>query len=195
MGPDTFVILDPVQKPQSHVSQPCASHIDDVDDDEDITESDHKPQDSGDDGPMDNSDDDAAPAVVAEQFRAKVKRLPTKDQIQDALADLEKLLRPPQEEKQLRYKDPAFDKKTVERLQAMKLFCFNLLDMEGEKANPKEKIWTRASIQTARSLGYCKNGSQKPGKKNQNGFADGSTSSLKIARKFRYAIGIHLADH
>jgi len=63
------------------------------------------------------------------------------------------------------YKDPTFDKKTVERLHAMKLLCFNILDMEEKKAHPNDKVWTMAAIQTACSLGYHQKGSQKPGKK------------------------------
>jgi hypothetical protein len=47
----------------------------------------------------------------------------------------------------------------------MKLLCFNVLDMEEMKTNPKDKVWTKAAIQTAHSLGYSKKGSQKPGKK------------------------------
>ena len=68
-------------------------------------------------------------------------------------------------DKSQQYKDPAFDKKTVEYLQAMKLLCFNVLDMEEKKAHPKDKVWMKASIQAAHSLGYSQKGSQKPGKK------------------------------
>jgi hypothetical protein len=77
----------------------------------------------------------------------------------------------------------------------MKLLCFNVLDMEEMKTNPKEKVWTKAAIQTTRSLGYSKKGSQKPGKKNQSAFANGSAVSLRIARMFQHAIGIHLPGH
>jgi hypothetical protein len=56
------------------------------------------------------------------------------------------------------YRDPAFDKKTVKHLQAMKLLCFNILDMEETKTNPKEKVWTKMAIQTTHSLGYSKKG-------------------------------------
>ena len=47
----------------------------------------------------------------------------------------------------------------------MKLFCFNLIEMETNKSDLKSRIWTKASVLTARSLGYSKEGSQKPGKK------------------------------
>jgi hypothetical protein len=39
------------------------------------------------------------------------------------------------------------------------------MDMEEMITNPKEKVWTKAAIQTAHSLGYSKKGSQKPGRK------------------------------
>jgi len=89
---------------------------------------------------------------------------PTKKQIQEALVDLEKLLQPPRVDKSQRYKDPALDKKTIERLQAMKLLCFNVLDLDEKKAHPNDKVWTKASIQTAHSLGYSRSDSQNPGK-------------------------------
>jgi hypothetical protein len=123
----------------------------------------NEPQDG--DGPIDDSDDDAAPETQEPKKKGKWLKPPTKEQIQDALVDLEKLLRPHRVNKSQQYKDPAFDKKTVECLQAMKLLCFNVLDMEEKKAHPNDKVWTKAAIQTACSLGYCQKGSQKPGKK------------------------------
>ena len=68
--------------------------------------------------------------------------------------------------KSQRYKDPGFDKKTVKYLQAMKLLSFNVLDMEEKEVHPKDKVWMKASVQTARSLRYSWKCSQKPGKKN-----------------------------
>ena len=50
----------------------------------------NEPQD--DNGPIDDSDDDAAPETKGSKKKKKWLKPPTKEQIQDALVDLEKLL-------------------------------------------------------------------------------------------------------
>jgi len=116
------------------------------------------------DGPIDDRDDDAVPESEGPKKKGKWLKPPTKKQIQEALIDLEKLLQPPRVDKSQWYKDPAFDKKAIECLQAMKLLCFNVLDLDEKKAHPNDKVWTKVSIQTARSLGYSRSDSQNPGK-------------------------------
>jgi hypothetical protein len=56
---------------------------------------------------------------------------PMKEQIQDALVELEKLLQPLWADKSQWYRDPAFDKKTVECLQDITILA------ELEKAHIK----------------------------------------------------------
>ena len=118
-----------------------------------------------DDGEIDDSDEESAPTPLEKQ---RVHELPpTIKQLEDAMEDLEKLLRPPRRDKRQKYKDPSYDTKTIKRLEAMRLLCFNVLELEKAKA-PGEKcrgIWTKASVTTARSLGHSAKNSITPGKK------------------------------
>ena len=92
-----------------------------VNDIEDDSEDNNTPQnehiDNG--GPVDDRDDDAVPETGGSKKKGKWLKPPTNKQIQEALVDLEKLLQPPQADKSQWYKDPAFDKKTIEHLRAI----------------------------------------------------------------------------
>ena len=125
------------------------------------------PPTTPDDGEIDDSDDESAPTTSDKEAKAKHEPPPTVKQLGDAMEDLKKLLKPPRSDKRQNYKDPSFDPKTIKRLEAMKLLCFNVLELEKAKA-PGEKsrgIWTKASVTTARSLGHSTKNSIKPGKK------------------------------
>ena len=125
------------------------------------------PPTTPDDGEIDDSDDESVPTTSDKEAKAKHEPPPTVKQLEDAMEDLEKLLKPPRSDKHQNYKDPNFDPKTIKRLEAMKLLCFNVLELEKAKA-PGEKsrgIWTKASVTTARSLGHSTKNSIKPGKK------------------------------
>jgi hypothetical protein len=88
---------------------------------------------------------------------------PSLEDIEKAHHDLKDLLRPLQRDKSQQYKDPGFDKRTTKCLEAMKLYCFNIIDMESKKQPGETGIWTKASVQTSKSLGFGKKGSVKPG--------------------------------
>jgi hypothetical protein len=122
-----------------------------------------------DEGEIDDSDDESAPTESEKKARAKYELMPTIPQLEEAMEDLKKLLRPPRCNKRQTYKDPGFDKKTIKSLEAMKLLCFNVLELERKKApgetSRSRGIWTEASVTTARSLGHSKKGSKNPGKK------------------------------
>ena len=120
-----------------------------------------------DEGEIDDSDDEIAPTASEREAKSKNEQLPSIEQLEEAMVDLEKLVRPPRCDKRQAYKDPGFDNKTIKRLEAMRLLCFNVLELERNKA-PGEKSrgnWTKASVTTARSLGYSNKNSQKPGAK------------------------------
>ena len=116
------------------------------------------------DGPIDDSDDEAASIPPLKSSRNGIfEAAPSLEDIEKAHHDLEDLLCPLQRDKSQRYKDPGFDKRTTKCLEAMKLYCFNIIDMESKKQPGETGIWTKASVQTSRSLGFGKKGSVKPG--------------------------------
>ena len=123
------------------------------------------PQTIPDEGEIDDSDDESVP--TASEKEAKHELPPTVKQLKEAMVDLEKLLHPPRCNKRKTYNDPGFDKKTIKHLEAMKLVCFNVLELEANKApgEMSQGIWTKASDTTARSLGHSIKSSQKPGTK------------------------------
>lgn len=119
------------------------------------------------DGEIDDSDDESAPTTLEKQAKAEQELPPTVKQLEEAMEDLNKLLKPPRSDKRQKYKDPSFDPKTIKCLEAMRLLCFNVLELKKSEA-PGEKsrgIWTKASVTTARSLGHSTENSIKPGKK------------------------------
>ena len=124
------------------------------------------PQTIPDEGEIDDSDDKSVPTALEKEAKSKHKPLPTVKQLEEAMVDLEKLLHPLRCNKQKTYNDPGFDK-TIKCLEAMKLLCFNVLELEANKApgEMSQGIWTKASVTTARSLGHSIKSSQKPGAK------------------------------
>ncbi|KAJ3508503.1 hypothetical protein NLJ89_g5715 [Agrocybe chaxingu] len=161
-------VPDPEVFTENQRQSPYAATCEDVEDEDEGALPGDSNQVEADKDPIDDSDDEAQPdEIPGSQQRRKGKwdAAPTIPQLEEALVDLEKLLRPPRCNKRQRYSDPPFDKKTIKRLEQMKLLCFNVLDMEREKKLGERGIWTRASVQTARSLGNMKKGSRKPGEK------------------------------
>ena len=141
------------------------------------------PETIPDKGEIDDSDDEAEPTQLEKDAKVRQEPPPSVKQLEEAMEDLEKLLRPPRCNKQQSYKDPGFNNKTIKRLEAMKLLCFNVLELERKKA-PGQKsrgIWTAASVTTARSLGYSKKNSLKPG--------------LKKAKDLRRWLRMFIDDH
>ena len=58
----------------------------------------------------------------------------------------------PRQKKGHGFTDPGLDKIVTEQLSAMKLFCFNYVDML--KKNPAKPQWQATSLQTAQSLSH-----------------------------------------
>jgi hypothetical protein len=75
---------------------------------------------------------------------------PTLDEIEKAFTDLRNILRP-RTESGHGFRDLGLDRIVAERLSAMKLFCYNYIDMQKGQLNSPQ--WQAASLQTAKSLG------------------------------------------
>ena len=106
--------------------------------------------------PIDDSDSDNETNVEGrEEGSEKAKRglfmfPPTIEQAQKRFDDLANILKP-RRNKGPGFTDPGLDKIVTERLSAMKLFCFNYIDMS--KKHTAKPQWQAASLQTAQSLG------------------------------------------
>jgi hypothetical protein len=120
------------------------------DEDEEIWEDDTEEQPEYDNAPIDNSSDE-----VDEESKKPGHFIfpPSIEEVQKALTDLSNLLKP-RRKKGCGFRDPGLDKITTERLSAMKLFCFNFVNMQTR--HPNSPQWQAASLQTAKSLGYGK---------------------------------------
>lgn len=100
-----------------------------------------------DDGPIDDSDDEAA---APPKRKGMYEFPPTIEQVKAAHEDIKNILRPRRSTGR-GFKDPALGKVMKERLEGMKLFCFNYLDMV---AKGRPSVWMAASLQTAKSLDH-----------------------------------------
>ena len=113
------------------------------------------------------SDDRSVPIEPKKKTKAKQGPLvPSLEQLQAAMEDLEKLLRLPRCNTQQSYKNPGFDKKTTKQLEAIKVLCLNAIELESKKApGDQTKVWAQAAVLTVRTLGYSNEGSNQPGEK------------------------------
>jgi hypothetical protein len=100
----------------------------------------------------DNETDTEGPEEQSERQRGgKFVFPPSIEQAEKAFDNLMNILKP-RRKKGPGFTDPGLDKIVTERLSAMKLFCFNYLDMS--KKNKAKPQWQAASLQTAQSLGH-----------------------------------------
>ncbi len=128
--------------------------------DDDHSDSEEDPdspsRDPADTKPLDDSDDEAGPDW-GEQARARKRFMfpPSLDEAQDALDHLRRLLKPPRPAndagKKQGIKETKFDKTMQQRLEGMRLFLWNYIDMQ-KKAAPNKPQWMNTSFQMAKSL-------------------------------------------
>ena len=123
-------------------------------------------------GPIDDSDSEQSdlepePGPERPCRKGTFFPAPTLEQVEDAVRDLQDILKPPRTSTSRPYKDPSMDKKSRKRLEDMRTFCLNFIRLEkGKQASgSKKNCWTLASVETAQILGYAKKNSTKPGTK------------------------------
>ena len=92
--------------------------------------------------PIDVSDDDEMALDNLTKSHGAYVFAPGPQEVKDALQDIIDILKPPRNDKRQVYKDPGLDKKTVKRLEDMKIFCRMYIDL-AEKASESDNNCTR----------------------------------------------------
>ncbi|KAF9030408.1 hypothetical protein BJ165DRAFT_1411400 [Panaeolus papilionaceus] len=103
-----------------------------------------------DDGPIDDSDNEAHTEHTEQSKKAGYEKPPTYKQISSAFDDIVNILRPPCVKTHQHYRDPKLDSVTQMRLEGMKALCSHILQlMEAEPNQKFHGIWTQASLKVA----------------------------------------------
>src|SRR5260221_5713716 len=112
-------------------------------DTEDFLGNEDESQTIPDEGEIDDTDNESAPTASEKEAQLKREPLPSIKQLEEAMVDLEKLLRPPRCDKKQMYKDPGFDQQTDLNISSFQI-CHTVFTIHGcisKRTRRRQAAW------------------------------------------------------